>query len=213
MKTRPEIIYVFDTHCGWCYGFSQVIHDFEIQHREEFDFKVLNGGLITGDRVGPIGPMAEYILSAIPRLEEMTGMKVGESYKAILRDGKRVMDSLPPATAFRILSERYPDKQIELAHAIQQLQFVEGLDMSSEAGLLNLCKKFSFDEAEFIQKLNSETYRKLALQEFAEVSGMGISGYPAVVLNRGDAYIALSRGYISATALESNLQSGLEYKN
>jgi putative protein-disulfide isomerase len=190
-----------------------VIHDFEKKHHTDFDFNVLNGGLITGDRVGPIGPMAEYILSAIPRLEEMTGMKVGESYKEILRDGKRVMDSLPPATAFHILTELYPDRQIELAHTMQHLQFVEGIDMSSETGLLNLVNHFPIDQAEFLKKLNSETYRKQALQEFAEVSGMGISGYPAVVLNRGDAYIALSRGYISATALESNLQSALEYKN
>jgi putative protein-disulfide isomerase len=43
---KPKIIYCYDAYCGWCYGFSPVIKELWLKHREQFDFETISGGMI-----------------------------------------------------------------------------------------------------------------------------------------------------------------------
>lgn len=206
---QARILYVFDTHCGWCYGFSNVINEFHHKFKARYPFTVLNGGLITGNRVGAIGPMASYILSAIPRLEQTTGVQVGKPYIRVLEEGTRVMDSVPPAMAFTILREHLPEEQITIAARMQNMQFKEGYDMSSAKDLTTLAESFGLSEEMFLTEIAKESTKEKAIAEFHHVKQLGIQGFPAVILDRGDALIALSRGYINFNQLEINLQKAL----
>jgi putative protein-disulfide isomerase len=64
-QERPEIIYVFDPLCGWCYGFSPVIKQAYDTYKDKADFKVITGGMIIGDQISPIGKMAEPVRNLV----------------------------------------------------------------------------------------------------------------------------------------------------
>ena len=73
-----SIIYVYDALCGWCYGFSPVIKQVFEKYQAQFDFEVISGGMILGERQGPIGEVAAYIKGAYKTVEDTTGVKFGE---------------------------------------------------------------------------------------------------------------------------------------
>jgi len=208
---KKDIIYVFDAHCGWCYGFSDVILHFSEKHKNEYNFKVLSGGLITGERVGPIGAMSDYILKAIPNLEKTTGMKVGQAYIDVLKDGTRVQNSLIPAKALCVLKEMLPNQEIMLAHKVQELQFVEGKNLQDQVTYIDLCNDLGLSADDFLKKFESSDYEQKAQQEFAQSSAWGIRGFPAVVLDRGDTLLAMSNGYTNLSSLEENLLKAEKY--
>ncbi|HEX8350316.1 MAG TPA: DsbA family protein, partial [Hymenobacter sp.] len=65
----PELLYIYDPLCGWCYGMTPVVQ----RIREAFDGRVnvsvLSGGMVTGDQVGPIRDKWAYIKTALPNVE------------------------------------------------------------------------------------------------------------------------------------------------
>jgi putative protein-disulfide isomerase len=200
-----EIIYIFDALCGWCFGFSPVMQELYKKHND-VKFTVISGGLVTGNRVGPMSNMASYIEKAIPGLENTTGVKVGEEFKKQLKLGVRIQNSLTPAIAFCILKEMLPDKQTPLAHAIQQAYFVKGEDLENEETYTNIAKAFFLDEVEFRRKMADPRYENMANEEFEQAKRWGITGFPAVILNRGDSLIALSNGYTTFPELEERFE-------
>ncbi len=202
---KKEIIYVFDALCGWCFGFSDVISKFAEKHQGEYNFKVISGGLIIGERVGPIGEMSDYILSAIPSLEKTTGKKIGAAYIDVLKKRTRVQNSLVPATALCILKSVIKNQDVYLAHEIQELQFVQGLDLTLAESYKSLCAEFNINFEEFSNNLNSPEFISQAEAEFNLASSWGVKGFPAVILNRGDTLFAISNGYTSLKDLEKNL--------
>ncbi len=204
-----EIIYVFDVLCGWCFGFSPVMQEFYKKHID-IKFTVISGGLVTGSRVGPMSNMASYIEKAIPGLEKTTGVKVGDEFKRQLKLGVRIQNSLTPAIALCILKEMLPDKQVQLAHAFQQIYFVAGKDLENEDTYAEVAKSFDLDEVEFRRKMVDPRYENMATEEFEQAQKWGITGFPAVILNRGDSLIAISNGYTTFSDLEKRLESAKE---
>jgi len=206
---KKEIIYVYDALCGWCFGFSDIIIQFANKHKDEYTFKVISGGLITGDRVGPIGEMSDYILGAIPNLEKTSGKKIGQAYIDVLKERTRIQNSLIPSTALCILKSEIKNQDIYLAHEIQELQFVKGLDLSLPASYKELCIQFNINFEEFSKKLFSPEYISQAEAEFNLSSRLGVRGFPAVVLDRGDTLFAISNGFVTLKDLEKNLDKAI----
>jgi putative protein-disulfide isomerase len=154
--------------------------------------------------------MASYIEKAIPGLEKTTGVKVGDEFKRQLKLGVRIQNSLTPAIALCILKEMLPDKQVQLAHALQQIYFVAGKDLENEDTYAEVAKSFDLDEVEFRRKMVDPRYENMATEEFEQAQKWGITGFPAVILNRGDSLIAISNGYTTFSDLEKRLESAKE---
>lgn len=209
MTNKKEIIYIYDALCGWCYGFSEVIKGFEENYQSEYNFKVLSGGLIKGDRIGPIGEMSAYILNAIPHLEKTTGQLIGKAFIDVLKDGTRIQDSNIPARALCVFKSISRGMEIRIAHKIQQMQFVNGMDLNIAENYKEICTDLGISMEAFKLKLSSPEIVQLAQQEFNQVAAWGINGFPAVILDRGDALIAISNGYTPLENLENNLKSAL----
>jgi len=205
--TNVEIIYLFDPLCGWCYGFGPHMNEFA-QHHPQFKYTVLSGGMVTGERVGPLAQIAPYIREGVKRVEELSGVKFGEAFLADLNGaGKTHMDSTPPSKAFVILKESLPEKAVELAHAVQAAFYRDGLDFNDAASYATVCDSFGIDFQAFTQKFNSMEYQLATKDEFNEAARYGVSGYPTVVARFGTQYFMLGHGFTKATQLSQTLLS------
>lgn len=204
---KPTIIYVFDPMCGWCYGFSPVITELTNHYRDQYHFDILSGGMVIGDREGPIGSMSEYILSAIPRLEEYTGVKIGEPYIEILKDGTYFSSSEMPSIAIQVFKHLSDKNAISFAEDVQKALFQHGKSLNDINTYLELIRTYGIDGEEFVKCMNDPGFRKKTFAEFDYASQLGVTGYPTILMKQNGKYSVLARGYVPMERMVSLLNN------
>jgi putative protein-disulfide isomerase len=209
---KAKIIYIYDAYCGWCYGFSPVINAFHQKYQNDYTFEVISGGLIIGDRVGPMDPnMAKYIKGAIPRLMDVTGVKISEAYVNTLGNPTRINDSMIPAKAMAAFRKFEPNRVVEFTSWLQKAQFVDAKDLTQIEVYQEAAQTFNLPAEDFIREM--EASESIAKSDFMKAQQWGITGFPAVVFDRGDTLIALSNGFTDLPNLETSLKQALEYEH
>lgn len=207
---RSTILYIMDPLCGWCYGFSPVMQRLQANYKDRFDFRIIPGGMMIGDRVQPVSAMAGYILKAYKTVEEYTGVTFGEPYLDVLREGTEINNSEPPCRAIHTFQQLQPEHGLDFAHQLQLRSFVAGKSFNDETTYRELAAEFGVDSDEFITKMNSEESRYGTQQEFQWVQAAGITGFPCTVLETGGKYYMLAQGYKPYEAVDEVLQSVLQ---
>lgn len=203
---KPNIYYVYDALCGWCYGFGPVIKEFHEKHGEEFNFQVLSGGLVTGNRAGPIGVVAGYIKEAYKQVEERTGVKFGDAFlEDVLEPGEALFTSIPPARAMALFRNQLPGKQVEFAARLQKAIYHDGLAPADWNTYGTCAADFGLKADEFAEKMQHPKVEEVVLEEFKVVANWGIQGFPAVLLQQGDQAFLLARGYTDLENIENSL--------
>jgi putative protein-disulfide isomerase len=199
---KDRIIYVYDPMCGWCFGFGKVMGDFHNEFKDSFEFDVVSGGMVVGDREGPIGDFADYILGAYKKVEEYSGMKYGQPYLDQLKTKTLWSSSVKPSIALETFKSFNTKDVVEFSHAIQLAYFVDGKDLRDEEVYKKLIKPYGINEAEFIKKLNSEDMRKQTSDWFQTTANWGVTGYPMVILLRKGKYYAIAKGFNDLATLK-----------
>jgi len=209
---KPKIIYFFDTLCGWCYGFSPVIKQIAEKYKDEFDFEVISGGMVMGERVQPASVMADYILKAYKPLENRTGVTFGEPYLDMLREGTRLQSSLEPALVMTTFKQYQPEKAVTFAHDLQKLNYLEGVDLNDFENYKNLVEAYGLDWSSFKNTLQTESIQKTTYSDFALAQAYQVSGFPTVFFENDTVRSAIARGYQPLERLEDIIQQVLEYQ-
>lgn len=193
-KEKPEILYVFDPLCGWCYGFSPVITRLKTELSSDVDFLVLSGGMVRD--ASPIGEMANYIKTAYKVVEDTTGVKFGDKFlNDILENGEAIFSSVPPAKALAVLRIHKPGDCIEIAARLQNAIYHDGIQVDDFFAYSQIAKEFGMDPDEFLLQVKSAEIAEIVENEFKMVAGLGVNGYPSVLLRKGKETQVLSRGY------------------
>lgn len=167
------IFYCYDAYCGWCYGFSPVIKKIAETFRNEFDFEVLSGGMIIGDRPTSIEAIAPVIQSHYKRVEELTGIQFGEDFlwHAFNPDKSDwFLSSEKPAIAMCIFKEIYPEQQVAFASDLQYALNYEGRDLTDDEAYRHLLVQYNIDVNDFYEKLHSEHIKKKLTMNFSCVN-------------------------------------------
>jgi len=204
---KSKIIYVFDPMCGWCYGFSPVISELSVKYDRDFDFEVISGGMVIGDREGPIGDMADYILGAIPRLQDYTGVVIGEPYIELLKGGTYFSSSEMPSIALQVFKHLSDKNAIRFAHDIQFALFYYGKSLNDINTYLELIKPYNIDRESFITCMNDPKFREATFKEFKYADDLGATAYPTMLLQKGNEITVLARGYVNKDRMTSLLES------
>jgi putative protein-disulfide isomerase len=173
----------------------------------EIPIEVISGGLMIGDRVGPIGEVAPYVKNAYQDVEKATGVQFGEAFiKGGLEDGRLRMNSLPPAIALAVIREQFPEKSLAFAHALHDMIYVQGHSPEDQEALANTAENFGFDRGLFLNKLNVEKYEDLAKQDFMYAQQLQVTGYPALIVEKDDQLYLMAKGYTPKEVLFEQLE-------
>lgn len=199
------LIYVYDPLCGWCYGFSPVIQKFYDETAELNEVKVISGGMVTGERTGPIGEVAPYIKNAYLDVESSTGIKFGEAFlKDVLEEGSTIFTSVPPSIALAVFKDLMPEKQLQFAGDIQKAIYYDGVAPEDLQAWSERAAQYGLDQQDFHERLKSERYAQKAREDFLEAQTLGVRGFPTVFVKNGDHMHLLARGYLDYASLEKN---------
>lgn len=200
-----KLIYIYDALCGWCFGFSPVLDKFYKRYSGELEFKVISGGMITGNRIGPIGEVAGYIKDAYKQVENATGVTFGANFlEGILEKGTAEFTSVPASMALCIFKELFPEKQLQFAARLQKAIYFDGIAPLDQKAYGKLAGEFGLNEKEFTLKLNDPNYLTKAEEEFAFSQQIGVTGFPTVILQEGEKAGIIARGYVSYNDFEKN---------
>lgn len=191
---EKRLVYVFDPLCGWCYGFSPVIQQLHDATKRRARWEILAGGMVTGDRVGPIGRISDFLKQALPRVEGTTGIHFGEAFTTkILERGTLILSSVEPSRALQAVKVLAPDRALAYARGLQKALYEDGLDVTSMGVLGDVAEAVRVIGFE-LEYMKTETYER-TLEEFRLVSRLGVTGFPTLLGFEGDECRAFSRGW------------------
>ncbi|HEX8425189.1 DsbA family protein [Hymenobacter sp.] len=206
---RPELLYIFDPLCGWCYGMSPIIQRVQQEFADEVDVSVLCGGMVTGERVEPIGEAWSYISGALQQVETVTGVEFGAAFRALGEEGSYVQDSEPPSWAINAFRQLNQAQIVRFAHAVQYAHFHDGADLNEPSTYVPLAIAHGVDGTELLRRLTLPETATATRQEFAAVAKIGVQGFPTVVLRVGSQGYVLTRGYQPYEAFAESVRQAL----
>ena len=204
----PELLYIHDPLCGWCYGMSPVINRVQADFAGRISVAVLCGGMVREADAGPIAGSWAYIKTAVGDVEKASGVQFGAAFKALGEAGTYHYDSEPPSraiVAFRQITQD-PARAVAFAHAVQTALFRDGLDLNEATTYKALLTPFNVEFAEFQRQWELPETARAAQQEFAAVARIGVQGFPTTVLRLGEQGYVLARGYQPYEQLRSGLE-------
>lgn len=208
----PELLYLYDPLCSWCYGMTPVIQKVQRAFAGRINVSVLNGGLITGEQVGPISATWDELQTGLPLIQQVTGVRFGEAFRQLGAEGRRVLDSELPCRAlatFRQL-DMEDNRTVHFAHAIQHAFFAEGQDLNEAATYDALVTNYGLDAAEFQRQLALPATADATRQEFAAVARIGVQGFPTSILRINSQGYVLARGFQPYEAFAAGLEQALQ---
>jgi putative protein-disulfide isomerase len=203
---KAKLLYFYDPLCGWCFGFSPVIKKLEKEFQEQISFEAISGGMVLGDRVKPLSEMKDYLKDAMPRLEEMTGVKFGKPYLDILEEGSLLLNSELPCVAMTVFKSMTNKSSIEFASALKSALYQNGVNLNEVDNYKDLAESFDLSWEVFRSKLEDSAYKEKTYQEFQVGQQMGIGGFPSVVLSIGNQGYLIARGYRAENEMKSVIE-------
>jgi putative protein-disulfide isomerase len=211
MKNNIKIIYVYDALCGWCYGFSPVLKQCYENHKADFSFEVLSGGMMIGERVGSINEIAPYIKTAYKTVENTCGVKFGEAYLKELQDGTMILNSELSSIALSLFKQYFPDQSVLFAHEIQNALYFDGKDPNKIESFRNIAVNHDINLDEFESKMKLESSKEAAYYDFALAKQLRVDSYPAVLMQTSDTgFYLIAKGYTDLETLELRIKNVLK---
>jgi putative protein-disulfide isomerase len=196
---QPVLIYCYDAWCGWCYGFSPVIRQLNIEFQNLLTVEVLSGGMILPQQPAHVSIMADYVLENYEQVENTTGVSFGDDYLWHMQHPE-LSDWFPssekPAIALSVFKEYQPEHQVDFISDMQYALFWEGRDLTDDEAYRHLIHKYALDETIFYTQLHSDVYKTKAYQDFSLCRQLQATGFPQLMLQVSDKKIYLiNRGY------------------
>ncbi|TVZ28028.1 putative protein-disulfide isomerase [Gillisia sp. Hel_I_86] len=206
---KDTIYYVYDPLCSWCYGFSPVIKKLKSLYDEQFDFQVISGGMQSGERKQPVSAIRDYLKGAYKNVTERTGVEFGDKFMAVLEDGNRMLDSIPPSIALSIVKDLKPEEALNFAATIQEAVYFDGFDWNSVEAYIPYLKVYDFDPEDFKRKFEDPLYKEKTLEDFKLAANFGVTGFPSVILKKDDNYYLIAQGFVPFDQLHATLEQVL----
>ena len=206
MAAKPEIIYIGDPMCSWCWGISPVIEG--IADRDDVVVTVVVGGLRPGPSAQPLDADLKTMLGEHwSKVTETTGQPFDHSF--LDRTGW-VYDTELPAMAVTTMREMAPQETLRFFNHLQGSFYRDGVDITDPAEYPVLIKEFPVDGEVFLKSLNSDEARTRAWEDFGRARELGALGFPTVLLRVEGSTQVLSRGYASADHFDNQLAYWVE---
>ncbi|MDW6004588.1 DsbA family protein [Vibrio mangrovi] len=177
-----NVHYIFDPMCGWCYGASELIAQFD--HMEEVHLQLHPGGMIQKTPISP--DFRQHILEADKHIETQTGQPFGDTYvKKVASNDALVLDSYITAQAI-IAAERLAQCGLKMLKQIQRAHYQSGLPVYQPETLAEIARQLGFSPEQWEQAMaaaqndvDSEIQMTRQLMQ-----RFGLGGFPSMVIEK-----------------------------
>lgn len=199
--------YFADPMCSWCWGFSPTIGAIREEYRPRLKIALVLGGLRPGTTETISDSLREDILHHWHQVHERTG-------QAFRFEGAMppefVYDTEPPSRAVLAMGSIDADQTFTMLKAIQSAFYAEGRDVTQTDTLADIAAGLGADRSRFLQAFDSDEMRNRTLAHFEHARQAGVSGFPTLVLQQGEALHLICNGCQPLDEVRSRLRSLLD---
>lgn len=199
-----SLIYIADPMCSWCYGFGPELAALLEGLPGGIPIEIVVGGLRPYNTKVMDEELKSTLLEHWHKVAEQTGLPF--DYDALSR--KDFIYNTEPAcravVAARMLA---PTVNLFVFHEIQRAFYAEGKDITQGSVLAEVVTKalaeagFPVSEEAFLATWNSDVAVKATNDDFVQVNKWGITGFPALVLERDGKLDMVTSGYVAMPRL------------
>ncbi len=199
-----RLTYVADPMCSWCWGFAPQLEEIRRALPPEVEVRTRMGGLAPDSDEPMPQEVRAYVQGAWSTVAERTGARFDWSFWE--RNTPR-RSTYPACRAVLAAAAQDPRAGDAMFARIQRAYYLEGRNPSDLATLDALALDLPpldpvfdpiFDPARFRVDLRSPAIDARLRDDLAEVARLGVSGFPTLVLEHGDARTTVCRGYARA---------------
>lgn len=177
-----KLVYAFDPLCGWCFGAIPALR--ALQHEmPDLNIELILGGLITGERIGPYSAMSDYIKRASINLEKVTGRQLSEAFfQDILSNEDVICSSIEPSIVIDMVRQKYPERTLEFAFAVQEAHFLMGEDLNKTSTYESIFNSLDIEIPLSVNDLSAPAMIANVEQEFENTRRLGMNSFPTAIL-------------------------------
>ncbi len=202
-----HLIYVMDPMCSWCYGFAPVIKQLVAEQEGKMQFKLIMGGLRPGTEKPLEEQMKEGIRHHWQDVEKITEQPF--DYTFFDREDF-VYDTEPSCRAVVTMRYLQPEKEFEMAEAVQSAFYANNNDVTKPEVLASIASTFGVEEESFLEKYHSEEMKEKTQQDFTIARHLQASAFPSLYLLNGTSIHLISRGYRPYDGMKAHLERVLQ---
>lgn len=191
------LIYIGDTMCSWCYGFTKVLDAF-IKSHPELKVRLVQGGL-RPNNVEKIVDLADFLRTHWVEIGERTGQPFTQT---ILSDPNFIYDTEPASRAVVVARMIDPTKELAFFKAVQNAFYYKNENTNDIETYLTIAKALDIDVLIFEKLFNSEEARYNTRADFQLSAEMDVKGFPSTIIKKGKEFIMLSNGFRDLKDLE-----------
>lgn len=211
---RQEVIYVEDTYCLWCYGFSRGINRVASEVADQADIRVLSGGMLPQDFLlrDFFGRFPDPV-ALHQQVTTTSGQAFGAPYLEQIhnfRSSDRILNSTYPAIAIATLKALGAQGDLSLHGMVQELHYGEGLDLRLAESYRALLESLGLSFDSFQQRFEAQSDKSAVISEMAWVQRVGIRGFPALLLQTAGGQLKMiAHGFMPYPALKASVDKAL----
>lgn len=211
-----KLVFVGDPMCSWCYGFGKELSILTERH-PELQLEILVGGVRAGatDLLDEAGK--QFRLGHWARVEQNSGLPFNR--EALMGRTNFVYDTEPVCRAVVTARRLAPQADLlKVFRALQHAFYVDGLDTTSGEVLADVAAAalakdgHAVSSLAFLAEYQQAATVSATRAEFAHVRAIGISSFPALLLEADGRLFEISPGYAHADQLEKQLAAVLQHQ-
>lgn len=199
----PTLVYGFDPICGWCFGFRSTLAQLRRALKGRVAWRIACGGLVTGERVRPIGETREYLLQGMQRVEAVTDARFGAGFKTgLLAQGTWVSTSEPGCRAV-LLVQRLEGAALALDFGaeLSRAFYVDGRPTDDVDSLRAVAKAVGVGGERLLEAWNAPGAEHATYEAFRQARAEGVVSYPSLFLQTAEGLKPLASGASTPDAM------------
>ena len=200
---RPELIYVGDPLCSWCWGFAPSLRSLRLRHPDRFRYRILLGGLRTGSSALQVDArVRSYLARAWKEVERRSGQPFNHSF---LETADFVYDTEPACRAVVAARHLAPDRVFEYNEALQDAFYHRSLDPTKLETFLSIAREQGLPEETFQTTFHTEEVHRETRKDFDEARALGVHGFPTLLVRSNGSTRTITSGWLPPEALSDEL--------
>ena len=204
-----KLIYVGDPMCSWCYGFGKELSEV-LAAEPELSLEIVVGGLRAGGTEVLDAAGKQFRLTHWARVQAASGLPFNrEAFMA--REGF-VYDTGPICRAVVVARTLAPEAPLlDVFRALQHAFYVDGVDTTDPETLARVTAQaltkagHPVDTETALRQYHAASTIKATADDFRTARALGISSFPALLMEAGGVHYAVAPGYASAAEILDNI--------
>lgn len=210
-RADVTLVYGFDPICGWCFGFRSALASLRASLAGKVKWRVACGGLVTGERIKPIGETRDYLVHGMAMVESRTDARFGDGFtKGLLARGTWVSTSEPGCRAVLLVQRlEGSEKALDFGAELSRAFYVDGRPTDDVDSLRRVAKVTSVDAGRLLEAFSAPGAEHQTWQAFARAREEGVVSYPSMFLDRGRGLEPLFSGCLPASQALARIEEAL----